>query len=252
MTEQHFLLESALKQLRLPVFAQQYQTLAVDATTQNRTYERYLLALAEAELAHREQSRLKRAIGAARFPVLKDLAEFDFSVVPNVPKLKILELAQGGYLSKTENVLLVGNPGLGKTHVATGLALAACRQGKRVRFYTATGLVNDLTLAHQEHRVSRIVAGALKHHLIVLDEFGFVPYTANGAQLLFQFCSALHERVSLIITTNLRFAEWVKVLGDEPMTAALLDRLTFKAHILEFAGESWRFRQRLKDDGKRD
>lgn len=246
--EQHLLLETALKQLKLPSFLKNYQSLAVDAATSNLTYERYLLGLASGELAQREAHRIKRAIAQARLPVLKELGEFDFSAVAELSKFKVLDLAQGGYIEKAENVLMVGNPGLGKSHVATGLALAACRQGRRVRFYNVTGLINELSQAHTEHRLSRFISQSLKQHLIILDEFGFIPYTPTGAQLLFQFCSALHERVAVIITTNLRFAEWNRVLNDETMTAALLDRLTFKSHILEFVGESWRFRQRLSHD----
>ena len=131
--------------------------------------------------------------------------------------------------------------------MATGLALAACRQGKRVRFYNAAGLVNELIKAQQEYRMSRFMTQLCKHELIVLDELGFIPFTATGAQLLFQFCSALYERVAIIVTTNLRFAEWSSVMGgDERMSAALLDRLTHRATIIEFVGTSFRFRQQLQ------
>ncbi len=133
------------------------------------------------------------------------------------------------------------------THVATGLALAACRQGRRVRFYNAAGLVNELIKAQQEYRLSRFMAQLGKHEFIVLDELGFIPFTATGAQLLFQLCSALYERVAIIVTTNLRFAEWSSVMGgDERMSAALLDRLTHRATIIEFVGTSFRFRQQLQ------
>jgi DNA replication protein DnaC len=146
--------------------------------------------------------------------------------------------------------LLVGNPGLGKTHVATSLALAACRQGHRVRFYNAAGLVNELTQAQDEHQLSKFLATALRHRLIVLDELGFIPFSPTGAQLIFQLCSTLYERVSMIVTTNLRFADWTQVFGDERLTAALLDRLTHQAHILEFVGESYRFRQRMQREAQ--
>lgn len=126
-----------------------------------------------------------------------------------MPKPRILDLAQGGYISRIEPVILIGNPGLGKTHVATGLAVAACRQGRRVRFYNVAGLVNDLIKAQQEYRLSRFMTQVTKHELIVLDELGFIPFTATGAQLLFQLCSALYERVALIVTTNLRFADYL-------------------------------------------
>jgi DNA replication protein DnaC len=184
--------------------------------------------------------------GQARFPVLKELADFDFSCVPSLNKQRVLELAHGSYLDKAESILLVGNPGLGKTHVAIALALTACRQGHRVRFYNAAALVNELLQAQDEHQLSRFLATILKHRLIVLDELGFIPFSPTGAQLIFQFCSTLYERVSMLVTTNLRFADWTQIFGDERLTAALLDRLTHKAHILEFAGESYRFRQRMQ------
>lgn len=250
--KQELLLESYLKDLRLSRFVQSYQSLAQEAARSNLSYERYLLALVQEEVAHREAQRIERAIGEAHFPVLKDLGEFDWSCVPSVPKPRILELAAGAYIESREPVILVGNPGLGKSHVASGLALAACRQGRRVRFYNVTGLVNDLIKAQQEYQLSRLMTRLCKQELIVLDELGFIPFSAVGAQLLFQLCSALYERVALIITTNLRFAEWSSVMGgDERMSAALLDRLTHRATILEFVGTSYRFRQQLhRQEGK--
>jgi len=244
---QELLLESHLKQLRLPSFLDYYQPLAHDAARNNLSYERYLLALAQEEVNQRERRRQEQAIHNAHFPVLKDLAEFEWSCVPNLSRPRLLELAQGGYITKAEPVIFIGNPGLGKTHLATGLALAACRQGRRVRFYNVAGLVNELLKAQQEYRLSRFMSQISKQELIVLDELGFIPFTPTGAQLLFQLCSALYERVAVIVTTNLNFAEWSHVMGgDERMSAALLDRLTHRATILEFVGTSFRFRQQLQ------
>jgi DNA replication protein DnaC len=244
--KQELLLETYLRDLRLSRFVLSYQSLAQEAARDNLSYERYLLALVQEEIAHRQAGRIERAIGEAHFPVLKDLADFDWSCVPSVPRARILELSAGAYIESHEPVILVGNPGLGKSHVACGLALAACRQGRRVRFYNVAGLVNDLIKAQQEYQLSRLMTRLCKYELVVLDELGFIPFTAVGAQLLFQLCSALYERVALIITTNLRFAEWSSVMGgDERMSAALLDRLTHRATILEFVGTSYRFRQQL-------
>jgi DNA replication protein DnaC len=250
--KQELLLESYLKALRLPCFLQSYQSLAQEAARTNLSYERYLLALVEEEVASRQTHRIERAIQQAHFPVLKDLAEFDWSYVSSVPQTRILELAQGAYISNAEPIILVGNPGLGKSHVASGLALAACRQGRRVRFYNVAGLVNELIKAQQDYQLSRLMAQLGKHDLLVLDELGFIPFTPTGAQLLFQVCSALYERVAVIVTTNLRFAEWSRIMGgDEHMSAALLDRLTHRATILEFIGTSYRFRQQLqRQEGK--
>jgi DNA replication protein DnaC len=246
--ETNLLLETYLKALRLPAFLKNYRKFAEDAAQANLTYDRFLLALTEQEVAQRERNRTIRRIKAARFQVLKEVADFDFSCISSPDKQRVLELAQGSYVQKAEPILMVGNPGLGKTHLATGLALAACRQGYKVRFYNTAGLVNDMVAAHDEHRMPKFLNTTLRHQLIVLDELGFIPLSPTDAHLVFQFCSALYERVAMIVTTNLRFADWVQVFGDERLTAALLDRLTHKAHILEFVGESYRFRQRAQRD----
>lgn len=240
------LLETYLKQLRLPTFLENYRKFAEDAAQAGLSYDRFLLALAEQEVAQREKNRIARRIKAARFPVLKELANFDFSCIPSLNKQRVLELARGGYIEKAEPIIMLGSPGLGKTHIATGLALAACRQGYKVRFYNAAGLVNELIQAQDEHHLAKFLTTALKQHLIVLDELGFIPLSATGAQLIFQFCSTLYERVAVIVTTNLRFADWTQVFGNEQLTAGLLDRLTHRATILEFTGESYRFRQRMQ------
>lgn len=246
--EDKAVLESYLHQLRIPTFAQNYQAFAQDAARSNLSYERYLFALCEAEMAQREANRVERCIATAKFPVLKDLDSFDFTAVGGISKARVVELSQGDYLAKKESIILVGNPGSGKTHIVSGLALCACKQGKRVRFFGAAGLVNDLLAAGKELRPSKFMAPILKHDLVVLDEVGFIPFSTEGAQSLFQFCSDLYERVSIIVTTNLRFGDWTSIFGEEKMTAALLDRLTHKGHILEFIGESYRFRQRLRQE----
>jgi DNA replication protein DnaC len=246
--ETNMLLETHLKALRLPTFLKNYRKFAEEAAQADHTYDRFLLALAEQEVAQRERNLIARRIKSARFPVQKELADFDFSCISSPNKQRVLELARGSYIQKAEPIILVGNPGLGKTHVATGLALAACRQGHKVRFYNTAGLVNELILAQNEHMLPKFLATALRQRLIVLDELGFIPLSPVGAQLIFQFCSALYERVAVIVTTNLRFADWIQVFGDERLTAALLDRLTHRAHILEFLGESHRFRQRMQKE----
>jgi DNA replication protein DnaC len=245
MTE-NMLLETYLKSLRLPTFLANYRKFAEEAAQAGHSYDRFLLALAEQEVAQRERNRIARCIKGARFPVLKELADFDFSCISSPPKQRVLDLARGTYIEKAESIILVGNPGLGKTHIATAIALAACRQGLKVRFYNAAALVNELILAQEEHRLSKFLSRLLKYRLVILDELGFIPFSANGAHLIFQLCSTLYERVAMIVTTNLRFGEWTQVFGDEQLTAALLDRLTHHAHILEFVGESYRFRQRME------
>ena len=241
------LLETYLRQLHLPAFIQHYRSFASDAAQKNLDYPRYLLALAEQEIQARDQHRIQRRVKAAHFPVLKELADFDFSALPSLNKAQILDLSRGEYIAKKETLIFIGNPGLGKTHLSISLALAACRQGRRVRFWTAAGLVNELLAAQEENRLHRLIALAHKQDLIVLDELGFIPFTPNGAHALFTFCSELYERTAMIITTNLQFANWIQLFGDERLTAALLDRLTHHAHIVELTGESFRFRQRMQE-----
>jgi len=245
---EQLLLEGYLKELRLPTFAHNCDAYAEDATQTGQSYQRFLLALAEQEIRDRTHQRQARRIKEAGLPHLKELQDFNFSLVPSLQARRVFELSQGGFIAQAEPIIMLGNPGLGKTHLAVSLALEACRQQHRVRFYNVASLVNDLTSAQTSGRLARFLATALRHQLIVLDELGFIPFSPTAAQLIFQFCSALHERVALIITTNLKFADWTQVFGDERLTLALLDRLTHHAHILEFIGESYRFRQRLQKE----
>lgn len=159
---------------------------------------------------------------------------------------RVLELAQGGYITRAENLLLLGTPGLGKTHLAIALARGACRQGKRVRFYRTAKLVDDLMVQQHNLSLPRFTSKFERLDLLVLDELGFFPVAKEGTQLLFQLCSDLYERVSMIVTSNLKFSEWKQIFDDEKMTAAFIDRLTHKGHILEFVGESYRYRHRLE------
>lgn len=244
-------LEQQLKELHLAAIQEQYLSMAQQAAQSNWSYETYLAYLVDEETNRRRGNRRTRRIKEAKLPHLKELADFDYKAIPQLNKQRVLALAEGTYLERAEPVIFVGNPGLGKTHLAIGLALLACRQGHRVRFYTVTQLVNELAYAQQEHQLPKFLERLRRHKLLVLDEFGYVPFSATGAQLLFQCCSALAEHVSLIITTNLPFSEWVQVLGDERLTSGLLDRLTFRSHIVEFVGESYRFRQQMPGEDKR-
>jgi len=216
--EHNPLLDSYLRQLRLPTFTKLYPQFAADAARNNHDTVRFLLALAEQEVNQRQLNMLQQRLKAARFPVIKELADFDFSCLPMLNKAQILDLARGEYIQQKQGLILIGNPGLGKTHLALGLASAACREGRRVRFWTAAGLVNELIQAQDEHRLHRFIASALKLDLVVLDELGFIPFSQNGAQALFTFCSELYERLALIITTNLKFADWVQVFGESNTT----------------------------------
>ena len=244
---QDIIIQHLLKRLRLPTMGHQYRKLAQEAAAENKPYEDFLLRLLEMEVTHREENTQKRLIVQARFPYLRTLDQFDFSAMPSVNKAKVLELAKGEYLAKKDNVALIGNMGTGKTHVAISLGLLACRQGKKVRFITATGLVNDLVEAQEQHTLGRRLAQLQKLDLLILDEVGFVPFNPDGARLLFQVCSDRYLKGSLLVTTNLEFARWVEVFGDERLTGALLDRFTHHCHILGFNGDSYRFKESLRE-----
>lgn len=239
------LLEAYLRKLKMPQAAKTYESLAREASDSNLDYEGYLLGVLEQEIHQRENNRIQRGIRQASFPVIKTLESFDFKAIPSISKPKLLKLMQGEYIKNRENIILVGNSGVGKTHIAISLGYEACRQGMRVKFYTAAGLINELLAAQQEYRLNRLEKQWLMPHLVILDELGYVPFSRVGSELLFQFCSYRYERGSLIITTNLEFPKWTEVLGDEQMTAALLDRLTHNAHILNINGDSYRFKQAL-------
>lgn len=245
MSVNKMLLETYLKKLKLSQSAKVYEAMARDAEENNLSYEEYLLGILEQEVSQRENNRIQRGIKQASFPVVKTLESFDFKAIPSLNKPKVLKLMKGEYIQKKENIILVGNSGVGKTHIATALGYEACRQGLKVKFYTAAGLINELVAAQQEYRLNKMEKQLTAPHLVILDEFGYIPFNKTGAELLFQFCSSRYERGSLIITTNLEFPKWTEVMTDEQMTAALLDRITHNAHILNINGESYRFKQAL-------
>lgn len=244
-TARNMLIEDSLKRLKMPGAAKVYRSMAREAENNNLSYEEYLLGVLEQEINQRDSNRIQRSIRQASFPVVKTLDSFEFKAVPSLNKQKVLKLASCEYIRNLENIILVGNSGVGKTHIATALAYEACRKGLKVKFYNAAGLINELLAAQKEYRLNRLDKLYSSYHLVVIDELGYVPFSKTGAELLFQFCSARHERGSIIITTNLEFQKWTEVLQDEQMTAALLDRLTHKAHILNVNGESYRFKQAL-------
>jgi DNA replication protein DnaC len=240
------LIRSHLKRLCLPVIAQNYARLAEEASAHNQTFQDYLYALLEAEVIQRDENAQKLRLSRAHFPVIKTLDSFDFGAMPSLNKALVVELSRCGFIERRENVILIGGYGTGKSHIATALGVAACYQGKRVRFYTAAGLINELLEAQAQLRSGKLEASLARYDLIILDELGFVPFSKEGAEALFTFCSSRYERGSLAITTNLDFVRWKEIFGDEALTGALLDRLTHRCHILEMNGESYRFKESLK------
>jgi len=240
------LLKMNLKQLRLPTMHAEFETLARQAASANENYQQYLLRLTELEVSARSANVLKARIKQATFPATKDFDTYDFTAQPSLNKPKILELANGEWIEQHFNCCLVGNSGTGKTHLAIALGLAACRQGKRVRFFTAAALVNHLEEAQKQYQLERFLGQLERADLLICDELGYLSFSRVGAELLFQVFADRYERQSLLITSNLPFGDWVQVFHGERMTAALLDRLTHKCHIFEMNGESYRFRESMK------
>jgi DNA replication protein DnaC len=206
-------------------------------------YPRYLLRMTELELLERERRSTERRVRQARFPVTKSLDSFDFLAIPSLNKAMVLELARCEFLLRRENVLLLGNSGTGKTHVALALGLSACQRGHRVRFTTAAALVHELMEARDEKKLLRFQKQIASYELLIVDELGFVPLSKTGAELLFEVFSQRYERASTLVTSNLPFQEWTEILGSERLTGALLDRLTHHVHILEMNGDSFRLKQ---------
>jgi DNA replication protein DnaC len=243
------LLEHHRKQLRLPTFLREYDKVARPCAAEGVDFPRYLLRLTELELLDRERRAPERRIQQSRFPVVKSLDTFEFLAIPSLNKARVLELARCESLLRRENVLLLGNSGTGKTHLALALGLSACQRGHRVRFTTTAAMVHELLEAKDEKRLLRYQKQMASYELLIVDELGFVPLSKSGAELLFEVFSQRYERGSTLVTSNLPFQEWTEILGSERLTGALLDRLTHHVHILEMNGESYRLKQSKRKRG---
>jgi DNA replication protein DnaC len=249
-TKSTVLLQHHLKALRLPTVAAECEAVAARCATDNVDHLGFLLQLCERELLDRERRAAERRLKAAKFPTLKTLDDFDFAAQPSLNKVLVAELMRGEFVDRRESVILVGNPGTGKTHLATALAAQACRRGKKVRFYRVTELVTQLLEAREERLLLRLKGQLSRLDLLVLDELGYVPASKTGAELLFDVISTAYERTSVVITTNLPFEQWTEVLGSERLVGATLDRLTHRCHILEASGESYRLRDAKRRVGR--
>ena len=237
------LLAHYLKTLKLPTFQREYQKLARLCATEGVDHIDYLFRLAEREMIERDRRKVERRIKAAKFPVVKSLDSFDFTAIPKLNKMQVLELARCEWIDRRENVIALGPSGTGKTHVALGLGLAACQKGLSVGFTTAAALVSEMMEARDERRLLRFQKQMAAYKLLIIDELGFVPLSKTGAELLFELISQRYERGATLITSNLPFDEWTETLGSERLTGALLDRITHHVNILEMNGDSYRLAQ---------
>ena len=232
------LLAHYLKALKLPTFQREYQKLARLCATEGVDHVGYLFGLAEREMIERDRRKVERRIKAAKFPVVKSIDSFDFTAIPKLNKMQVLELARCEWIERRENVIALGPSGTGKTHVALGLGLAACQKGLSVGFTTAAALVSEMMEARDERRLLRFQKQMAAYKLLIIDELGFVPLSKTGAELLFELISQRYERGATLITSNLLFDEWTETLGSERLTGALLDRITHHVNILEMNGDS--------------
>ena len=241
------LLESHLKTLRLPTFVKEYAKAAKQSGERGEGHDVFLEYLAELEVNQRESKASIRRLTQAGFPVNKDLSDFDFTSVPGLNRKRVLDLFTCRFIEEKASVVLLGAPGVGKSHLAVALGREACRKGHGVKFFTASHLVNTYLEAREQRQVMRLESNIAKKDLIIVDELGYLPMDTRGAEHLFGFFSQCYEQVSLVVTTNLPFAEWPGIFaGDARLAGAVIDRLTHRVNIVEITGESYRLKQSLK------
>jgi DNA replication protein DnaC len=233
---------ASTRELRLPVVRTEAARLAEAALRDRVSHLAYLADVLAAETDERAERRRTRRVAEARFPRLKRLSEFDVSVSPAVTPETIALLASTSYLDRGEPVVFLGDSGTGKSHLLIGMGLAACEAGKRVRYVTCAGLVNELAEAQDERRLARLVARYGRLDLLLVDELGYVQLDVRGAELLFQILTEREEKASVAIGSNLPFSEWGQVVTDPRLVAAIVDRVTFNGHIIETGTESYRLR----------
>jgi len=231
---------AATIELHLPTVRSEAGRRAETASRQQASYLVYLADVLAAEIDDRSERRRTRRIHEAHFPRLKRLADFDLSAAPSVNPATIATLASGAYLGTGDPVVLLGESGTGKSHLLIALGIAACEQGRRVRYVTAAQLANELAEAADERRLSRVVSRYGRLDLLCLDELGYVKLDTRGAELLFQIITEREERASIATASNLPFSEWGQIITDPRLVAAIVDRLTFNAHIIETGTESYR------------
>jgi DNA replication protein DnaC len=244
------------KRLQLVTMAGQFATVAEQAIKEKQSHLSYLEVLLGMEVEERERNTVARRIKDAHFPKVKTLEAFAFSDAPHIPVAVVRNLAEGGYLQRSEPIIFLGEAGTGKTHLATGLAVEACRQRKRVRFTTAAEMVNELIEAKNNNELNRVTrrwTRYARYELIVIDELAYVAMPETAAEMLFQIIAGRAETAAVIVTTNLPFSEWTTMFPNARLCKAMLDRLTDQAHIIETGTESYRFRRTLekKKGGKK-
>jgi DNA replication protein DnaC len=239
-------IQEQMRLLKLVRTAEELPLLLQDASKREASYTELLQDLLSRELAAKQERHTTMKTTMARFPFHKSLESFDFKFQPSIEPKVIRELATGRFVADADNVLLLGPPGVGKTHLAVGLGLRACALGYRTMFLTASGLVASLTRAHQENRLEEKLKLLVQPRLLIIDEIGYLPLERLGANLFFQLVSRRYERGSILITSNQSLAGWGQVFGDQILATAILDRLLHHSTILNIKGESYRLKEKRK------
>jgi len=235
-----------LTRLKLTAIRDQLDSLLAEAARRELTLAETVAFLCEREIARKDERRIEMALGLARFPMVRDLAGYDFSAQPAVDPAQIRELATGRFIAHGEAVLLLGPPGVGKTHLSVGLGRAAILAGYSVLFTTATSLIAQLVKAHTEGRLEERLVHFSKPKLLIIDELGYLPVEPDAAHVLFQLVSRRYERGSILLTSNRAVSEWGQVFGDPVVATAILDRLLHHSHVLTIRGESYRLKEKRR------
>jgi DNA replication protein DnaC len=224
------------KQLRTPMFNKYLDV--IRQLDKNQGYEDFLIALMRVELDSRQESTRRRKIKSAGFPYLKTIDELDLSRFEHMDNSFVHELASCNFISKRQNIVMIGNPGTGKTHLTIALGIKACMQGMNVKFYTAANLSNQLIEAQDNHRLIRLEKQIAKADLLIIDELSYLTFNRHQSELLFKVVADRAERRSVIVSTNLRFSEWTSMFENHTMVTALIDRLTFRSHVLNMNSDN--------------
>ena len=242
-------IEKSMKTLSLKGMLEVYKDLALRASKGNLQYEEYLALLLEAEVKRKTEGSVKAKIAKARFPYFKTIEEFDFSFQPHLNEKEVIHLSSLDFLDKKENILFLGPPGVGKTHLSIGLGIKACMAKYRVVFMQTQRLLEELMICQRDGSLMDKLMSYSRLHLLVIDELGYMPVTRQQANLLFQLISVRYERGSTILTSNYNFDEWGKIFEDTVVASAIIDRLVHHAKIFYITGSSFRLKNKIKNNG---